>query len=155
LDKKLFLALKNGKIFLVLITGYNLCKMKPRQVFFTISALTVVMPAIMAFLAVPVYAQEVFGLTESFRQMIGLGDENPVMIAAKLIRIALGFLGIIAVVLLILGGFKWMTAGGNEDKVSEAKRTIGQAIIGLLIILASYSIAQFVINSLAEATGAI
>ena len=68
------------------------------------------------------------------------------------IRIALGFLGIIAVIIILLGGFKWMTAGGNEDKVGEAKKLITAGVIGLVIIISAFAIATFVLDSLITAT---
>lgn len=83
----------------------------------------------------------------------GLGNRDPREIVAQVINVILGFLGIIAVVIILLGGFKWMTAGGNEDKVGEAKKLIVAGIIGLVIILAAFAIATFVINQLLSATG--
>lgn len=83
---------------------------------------------------------------------IGLGNRDPRAIVASVIRIILGFLGIVAVIIILLGGFKWMTAGGNEEKVGEARKLIIQGIIGLVIILAAFGIATFVINSLLSAT---
>jgi Zn-dependent protease with chaperone function len=85
---------------------------------------------------------------------IGLGNEDPRIIAAGIINVILGFLGIIAVVIVLLGGFKWMTAGGNEDKVAEAKKLIVAGVIGLVIILASWGISKFVIDLLYNATNA-
>ena len=84
----------------------------------------------------------------------GLGNTDPREMAGKVINIMLGFLGIIAVVIILLGGFKWMTAAGNEDKVAEAKKLIGAGIIGLIIILMAFGIAKFVIDALYNATGA-
>jgi len=72
--------------------------------------------------------------------------------AARIINVALGLLGIIAVVIILAGGFKWMTAGGNEEKVGEAKKLISAGVIGLVIIITAYAIAAFVINSLIKAT---
>ena len=86
---------------------------------------------------------------------LGLGNEDPRQIAASVVNIMLGFLGIIAVLIILLGGFKWMTAGGNEDSVGEAKKMMGAGVIGLIIVLASFGLAQFVINALYSATGAI
>ena len=83
---------------------------------------------------------------------IGLGSRDPRAIIASVIRIILGFLGIVAVVIILLGGFKWMTAGGNEEKVGEARKLIVQGIVGLVIILAAFGIATFVISSLLNAT---
>jgi len=64
----------------------------------------------------------------------------------------LSLLGIIVLVIIIYGGFLWMTAGGNDERVGEAKKWIFGGIIGLVIILSSYAIAQFVISNLVSAT---
>jgi len=82
---------------------------------------------------------------------LGLGNRDPRAIAASVINIILGFLGIVAVIIILLGGFKWMTGGGNEDKVGEAKKLIVAGVIGLVIIIASFAIATFVLNSLMTA----
>jgi hypothetical protein len=82
----------------------------------------------------------------------GLSSTDPRTIAAKIINIALGILGILAVVLILLGGFKWMTAAGNEEQIEEAKKILTGGVIGLVIILASWGLATFIINSLVSAT---
>jgi hypothetical protein len=84
----------------------------------------------------------------------GLGNEDPRTMAGSVIRILLGFLGIIAVIIILYGGFKWMTAAGNEDQVGQAKKMIGAGVIGLVIILAAFAIANFVVNALYNATNA-
>lgn len=71
--------------------------------------------------------------------------------ASNIINVALGLLGIIAVVIILIGGFTWMTAGGNDEKVTEAKNLIMAGVIGLIIIFAAWSIARFVISSLQTA----
>lgn len=96
------------------------------------------------------FALEV-GLNEVGSQ-IELGNRDIRSTAAQIINVLLGLLGIIAVVVILIGGFKWMTSGGSEDKVGEAKKLIMQGIIGLVIILAAWSIAQFVLRSLVQAT---
>lgn len=70
----------------------------------------------------------------------------------QIINVLLSVLGIIFFVLLVYGGFLWMTSGGNDDKVKKAKTLITDAVIGLIIILAAYAISAFVINSLVTAT---
>ncbi|OGF21050.1 hypothetical protein A2Y83_01815 [Candidatus Falkowbacteria bacterium RBG_13_39_14] len=67
---------------------------------------------------------------------------------ASIIKVVLGFLGIVAVVIILIGGFKWMTAGGNEDQVGEAKKWIYSGVIGLLIILSAYALASWVLTQL-------
>lgn len=66
---------------------------------------------------------------------------------STLVNIVFSFLGIIFMILLILGGYNWMTAGGQENKVQEASKTIKQAIIGLIIVLGSYAISYFIIKA--------
>ena len=84
---------------------------------------------------------------------IGLGEKDPREIIASVIRVVLGFLGIIAVLIILAGGFKYMTAGGAEDKVDEAKKLMISGAIGLIIILASFGLASFLMEALVKATG--
>lgn len=95
------------------------------------------------------------GFETNIQETTGLGNEDPRQIAASVINVLLGFLGIIAVIIIILGGFKWMVSGGQEDRADEAKRMIGSGILGLVLILAAFGIAQFVLGSLFSATDAI
>lgn len=68
-------------------------------------------------------------------------DENTfVEIAGLVVNIALSILGVIFIVLMIIAGYTWMMASGNEQKVTESKSTIKRAIIGLIIVLASWAI---------------
>jgi len=83
---------------------------------------------------------------------IGITNQSPQIIVARIINITLGFLGIIAVVIIVAGGFKWMTSGGSEDKIGEAKKLMAAGVIGLVIILASWGISRFVITSISNAT---
>lgn len=91
-------------------------------------------------------------LPSNFADATGLGQGDLNNTIGAIIRAALGFLGVIAVVIILFGGFKWMTAGGNEEKVGEAKKLIIAGIIGLAIILSAYAIASFVIGQLVTAT---
>jgi hypothetical protein len=111
---------------------------------------------VLPLLTLPVRAQQdinnTFGLT-AVSNGIGntLTNNDPRTVIGKVINVALGFLGVIAVCIILLGGFKWMTAGGNEEKTGEARQLLGAGVIGLIIILASWGIANFVINSLSSA----
>ncbi len=91
-------------------------------------------------------------LPSAIAQTIGLSTADVRVTIAKIIRVAMGLLGIIAVVIVLIGGFTWMTAGGNDEKVGEAKKWIFSGIIGLAIILSAYAIANFVITNLVSAT---
>lgn len=82
----------------------------------------------------------------------GLGTKDIRETIASIINVAMGLLGIIAVVIILLGGFKWMVAGGDQSKVDEAKKLIISGVIGLVIILTAYAIATFVVGSILNAT---
>ncbi|MBI2051083.1 MAG: hypothetical protein HYT31_04790 [Parcubacteria group bacterium] len=84
---------------------------------------------------------------------VGLGQTQDLKGSiANIINIILGFLGIVAVIIILAGGFKWMTAGGNEDKVGESRQMIIQGIIGLVVVFAAWAIASFVVSNLQSAT---
>jgi amino acid transporter len=74
-------------------------------------------------------------------------------ILSMVIRAFLSLLGIIFLVLIIVAGYNWMTAGGNDEKVTKAKSTIARAIIGLIIIVAAYAITYFVFSNLSSGGG--
>ncbi len=89
----------------------------------------------------------------SYGNATGLVATDPRLIVGNIIRIALGFLGVIAIGLIIYGGFLWMTASGDEEKITTAKKVLVSAVIGLLIILSAFAIATFILNSILNATG--
>lgn len=68
-------------------------------------------------------------------------------IIANMVRVALGFIGIILLVLTLYAGFLWFSARGNEDQVSQAKAILRNAVIGLIVITLSYSVTLFVFRS--------
>jgi hypothetical protein len=72
---------------------------------------------------------------------------DPREMAVNIVKFFMTFLGIIAVVVILLGGFKWMTAAGNEDKVADAKKLLVAGMIGLAIIISAYVIVNFVITT--------
>jgi len=110
---------------------------------------------------IPIYATEEGPLREEIgsrlfevRGAAGFSEtKHPAIIAGKIINFILTILGIVFIGLILYGGFQWMTAGGNEEKIKKAKTTLTRAIIGLVIVLAAYSISQFVISRILEATG--
>ena len=97
------------------------------------------------------YAQTVFAIEvglEPIGEEIALGGRDIREIIASIINVFLGLLGIIALVIILYGGFLWMTAGGDAEQVSRAKRVIINGVIGLAIILASWAITIFIFRAL-------
>lgn len=85
---------------------------------------------------------------------IGLGTRDVRDTIVDIIRIAMSLLGIVAVVIILFGGFKWMTSGGDTTKVEDAKKLIYAGIIGLIIIFSAFAISQFVLSKLLQTTSA-
>ncbi len=75
----------------------------------------------------------------------------PVFIGA-LVNALLGIFGALFLVLIMWGGIQYMLAQGDENKVKAAKATLKNAILGLVIVVASYAIADFVLDTLSGAT---
>lgn len=63
-------------------------------------------------------------------------------------NVILYIVGIIAVIMLIVGGIRYVLSGGDAKKVTDAKNTILYAIIGLVICFLAFAIVNFVINAL-------
>jgi hypothetical protein len=76
---------------------------------------------------------DLFGPTGAFRQITNT---------------ILYIVGIIAVIMLIIGGIKYVVSGGDSKKVTDAKNTVLYAIIGLVIAVFAYAIVNFVISAL-------
>lgn len=77
--------------------------------------------------------------------LVGLPDADLSSTAARIILTVLGLLGIAATAMMIFGGYTWLTASGNEQRVEKAKSILYSAAIGLVIILLSWAIIRFVV----------
>jgi hypothetical protein len=67
-------------------------------------------------------------------------------LAGQMVKMFFSILGIIFIILILYAGYNWMTAAGEEQKVTKAKDTIKRAIIGLLILVSSYAIWMIIAN---------
>jgi hypothetical protein len=74
------------------------------------------------------------------------GDLKLMTIVGTVIQAALGLLGAIFIIIMVIAGYNWMMASGNEQKVEKAQNMIKRAIIGLIITLSSWAIWTFVFN---------
>jgi hypothetical protein len=63
-----------------------------------------------------------------------------------IINILLAFTGLVAVLFIIIGGFRYITSAGNEELAEAGKKTLQNAIIGLIIIILSYVIVSVINN---------
>ena len=71
---------------------------------------------------------------------------------ARIIGIVLTFIGMIFLALTVYGGILWMTARGNDEQSKKARQVLTDSIIGVGIVVASYTITWFVVQALQRAT---
>lgn len=71
----------------------------------------------------------------------------------SVIKFILSFVGIIFLILIIISGIQWMTAGGNDEMISKSKNRIKNATYGLAIVLLAYAITIFVTTWLIAKSG--
>ena len=67
---------------------------------------------------------------------------------ASIINAAAGLLGVVALGIIVYGGFLWMTSGGNEESVGNAKKVMVSGVIGMIIIILSYTVAMFLMGAI-------
>lgn len=73
---------------------------------------------------------------------------GPDGVFTQISNIILYIVGIISVIMLIWGGIRYITSGGDNKKVTDAKNTVLYAIIGLIIAILAFAIVNFVLNAI-------
>ena len=73
-------------------------------------------------------------------------------IANRVVRTFFAILAVLFLGMMLYGGYNWMTAMGDDEKITKAKETIISALIGVIIIIAAYAVTFFVINNLFSST---
>ncbi|MFA6042841.1 MAG: Ig-like domain-containing protein, partial [Patescibacteria group bacterium] len=82
-----------------------------------------------------------------------LGDADLKQTVINVIKWALGLLGLVAVIIMLYGGFLWLTSRGDEKQIDKAKRTLINGAIGIVIILVAWAIVLFVQRFITGSTG--
>ncbi len=76
------------------------------------------------------------------------------VIIGNIINIGLGLFGVVFLGLALWAGYNWMTAGGEEEKIETAKNTLKNAVLGMVLIMCSYALTTFIMDSLISTTQA-
>ncbi|MDD2807267.1 MAG: hypothetical protein PHW95_01950 [Patescibacteria group bacterium] len=122
-------------------------------------ALLLTITAIFFILQIPVMAATVTGLkaldntlqTTANSGHIDIESNLPAKIGS-IVSYFFGIIGVISLVFTITGGFLWMIAGGNEEKVGKAKKFVGEGINGLIVVFLAYSLVYVVLAALKYGT---
>lgn len=70
--------------------------------------------------------------------------DNIVSVVRAVIRFILVVAFVLAFIMLLIGGIRWITAGGDEKAVSSARNMITAALIGLVVVLVAFAIIRLV-----------
>lgn len=110
-----------------------------------------VLPAFfLLIVALPALAQSgnqtASGTVSLSNPLAAAGVNTPQQLIGKIISAVLGLVGSIALLMFVYGGFVWMTAAGNEKKVSQGTDILMWAAIGLVIIFISYAAVRFLLG---------
>lgn len=101
----------------------------------------------------PVLAQSF--LNDTFDQLDATGGkggaeysapQDPRLIVSRIVKILLTLVGTVVFILMLYAGYQWMMAGGNDEQVTQAKATIRNTTLGLIVILSAYGLTILVTN---------
>lgn len=81
----------------------------------------------------------------------GCSGDKVTSLPATVVNILSYIVGVVAIIMIILAGFKYITAGGDSNRISSAKTTLIYALVGIVIVVLAQALVRFVISS---ATGA-
>ena len=124
--------------------------MKTRIAKFALAA-GAVMALALPFATQPAHAASLLSI-ESVGSQIGLGNADLKKTVLNIVQMVLGLMALIAVVLVIYGGFVWLTSAGNEDNIEKAKRIISAAVVGIIIVLLAWAVVIFVTRTTTNVT---
>ena len=107
---------------------------------------------LLVFAVVPLaHAVESYGLDETAKKAgLAKGKTSLAVYLGQVVGAVLFLIGGIFLVLMIYGGVLWMTAAGNDQQVAKAKLVLTAAVIGTVIVFASYALTSYIFDALAS-----
>ena len=97
------------------------------------------------------HAQTSFSI-ESVGTQIGLGTADLKQAIINILTLVLGFVPIVCLIMIMLGGFLWLTSAGNEERIDRAKKTISGAVVGLVLVMLAWAVVIFAAHTTANVT---
>jgi len=120
----------------------------PEKIF---SGILLIIVLTLIFCSIPVLADNPRDQLNVVAGRVGIATTNSLGYTFGLVfQKILGVMGLILLVLFVIGGITWMTSEGNAEKLKKARGLLIHAIIGLIIILVSYALIDFVTKKLQE-----
>lgn len=82
-------------------------------------------------------------LTEAGYNVFKPGQGDVRSFLAGFVQVTLGTTGIVFFLMMLYGGFLWLTAGGNDENISRARKILGHGVVGFVVTLAAMIITRF------------
>ncbi|MFA6603613.1 MAG: pilin [Patescibacteria group bacterium] len=117
----------------------------PAKTAITVAVIGVILAAIG--LPLVAFAQSGVDLGLNYATAIGLGTTDIRTTIGNIIKAFFAFLGVAAVLIILYAGVLWMTSQGSEEKITQAKKILINATIGLAIIMSAYAITAFIFRA--------
>lgn len=93
-------------------------------------------------------------LGEAGFQLFALGKGDIRLFLAGLVQVSLGTTAILFFLMMLYGGFLWLTAGGNDENISRARKILGHGVVGFIVTLSAMVITRFVADVVISAATA-
>ena len=109
----------------------------------------------------PVFAQSAIGNAQGtlgeIADRVGITlDPDPergvAVIVGSIIQVGLSIVGVVFMGLMVYGGWLWMTAAGNQDRVTRAKDLLRDSVIGIVVVVTAYAITSFIVDQVLQST---
>jgi len=128
-----------------------------KKIVILFSLIVLLILPILSFAASPAYDNlqkvgEGKGMSTANAPYVGADQYKLSQIIGIVIQAFLSILGVLFLIYMLYAGYHWMTAQGDEEKVTKAKDTIQRAVIGLIVIIAAYAISYWVFDKLIYST---
>ena len=123
-----------------------------RKIRNSIIAFVLVVASVISVAGVPAFADNEFnrnacnsGLSQDERAALGCDDQGTVPgVVTEIIKIIISLLGIVAVLMILVAGQRYMTSNGEPEKIKQARNMIIYSLIGLIIAGLAFAIVSFV-----------
>lgn len=82
------------------------------------------------------------------KNLFTIQSKTPNEITSLIFSTILGIAGLVFMIMMLVGGFAYLTGAGNEEKTGKAKKLMVDAVIGVILTASAYGISQFIIGQL-------
>ena len=114
--------------------------------YFSLSAVLVLLILVTPLVARAAFVNSTTDCSSGFGQACGITDIK--ILIRNIINIILGVAGLVSVLFVIIGGFRYITSAGNEEQAEAGKKTLQNAIIGIIIVVLSFVIVSVISSAL-------